>query len=342
MIKEVSRFSDLPASNDPDLEVGDVYRVTDGRLNPSGTVLKWDGRAWVPLRDVEPVQNKSGGKKDDVNAVGAAPDGDMDVSDGGVDAMRCRVTDGLTNGHKIVYPYDNALGAGECYYCGGHDFDDPCWYGPTLPVGNVTDVGVWGEKEPVRQVRVDDPDWVGVGHGRLRSVDRVMKRHDIQALDADSDVISRWMPRDLVTWYVALCGRITGPSGSGMDDTVIPGTGKPYGGLGSLTSSSSSSLKPDSGKRGQKSSVLMRSEWASLLKERTDRKLRKIARELKNALDEDDELRMDAASKGAGGKNGRVRGMAAPRRRCSGKCGKFGESDWLYCARCGGPMNEVD
>jgi hypothetical protein len=314
MIREVSRFSDLPRSDDPDLEVGDVYRVTDGRLNPSGTVLRWDGRAWVPLRDVEPVQNETGGKKDDVNAVGATSDRGMDASDGGVDAMRS-VGDGLTNGHKVVYPYNNASGAGECYYCGGHDFDDPCWYGK--------------------------PDWI-VGRAADPAL-KILKRHNIQALDADADVIGRWMPRDLVTWYVALCGRITGPSGPGMDDMVIPGTGKPYGGLGSLTSYGSSSLKPDSGKRGQKSSVLMRSEWASLLKERTDRKLRKIARELKNALDEDDdELRMGAASKGVGGKNGVGGRSAAPRRRCSGRCGKFGESDWLYCARCGGPMNEMD
>lgn len=292
MIKEVSRFSDLPASNDPDLEVGDVYRVTgevlpgDGRLNPSGTVLKWDGRAWVPLNGVEPVQNESGGKKD------------------------VRVDDG-------VPPNDVH-----------HHLPD---------INNLCVCGV--------QLRyVDDREVTEISAGFPATVVRRMKRHDIQALDADSDVISRWMPRDLVTWYVALCGRITGPSGPGMDDTVIPGTGKPYGGLGSLISSSSSSLKPDSGKRGQKSSVLMRSEWASLLKERTDRKLRKIARELKNALDEDDELRMDAASKGVGGKDGvgGKNGRSATRRRCSGRCGKFGESDWLYCARCGGPMNEVD
>jgi hypothetical protein len=327
-IKEVKRFSDLPASNDPDLEVGDVYRVTDDRLNPSGTVLKWDGRAWVPLRGVEPVQNKSDGKKDVPGADGATSDRSTAVSD---DAMRS-VGDGLTNGHKIVYPYDNAPGAGECYYCGGHDFDDPCWYGPATrrckrcQAENVTDVGMWGEKESVRQVQVDDPDWI-VGGGRVEPALKILKRHDIQARDADADVLGRWMPRDFVTWYVAVVNLIDGGSGSGVDETAIPGLGRAYGGIGTSKSEASESLKLNSKKMAAKSSVLMRNEWASVVKENVDRKLRKIARELKNKLD-DDVKRAATGQKRIG-------------RKCSGKCGKFGESDWVYCARCGGPMQEI-
>lgn len=333
MINEVDSFAELPRTDDSDLEVGDVYRVlhepipssTHSGLIASGTVLKFDGRAWVPLNGVETVQNESDGKKKDVNAVGGVRNEHpydcacmecqrrVSVPD---DAAR-PVGDGLINGHKIVYPYDGAFtGSGECSYCGAHDFDDPCLY-----VSSVSSI-----ESAIKSTSINFGEELGRGMVVEHGAARIVRRHDIQAMDADADVLGRWMPRDFVTWYVALVLRITGSSGNGgVDDTIIPGVGRAYGGMGSQSSASSESLKLGSGKKDAKSQVLLRSEWASVVKEGVDRRLRKIGRELKNKLDDNPSL----VNK-------------SERRRCSGRCGKFGESDWVYCARCGGPMREVD
>jgi hypothetical protein len=292
MMKEVNSFAKLPRAGDPELELGDVYRVRGEifgvGLISSGAVLKWDGRAWVPLNGFKTAQNETDGKKDDVNA------------DGGV-ANR-------VNGHLIVYPYDAHPGAGECYDCGAHDFDEPC-------------EGPFGSGDAESDAQGADELWT-LGSDRIVPN---LKIHDIQAVDADADVIARWMPRDFVQWYVALVSLITGPSGyGGVDENVVPGTGKAYGGMGAVKSASSESLKLTGGQLRPGSEVLMRSEWASDMRVKVDRKLRKIARDLKNMLDDDSKRR------------------SYVRRRCAGQCKKFGEADWLYCAKCGGRMEQVD
>lgn len=331
MMEEVNSFAELPRADDPELELGDVYRVKGGvfdvGLIAADTVLKWDGRAWVPLNGFKTAQNETDGKKNDVNADGGAAN--------------------RVNGHLIVYPYDAHPGAGECYECGAHDFDEPCegsfGSGEGLVGGvdndaesdaqgaDVTEISAGWPPSVIRtDIREQDVDEQGadvvweLGLGRIVPKDR-MKVHDIQAVDADADVVARWMPRDFVQWYVALVSLITGPSGyGGVDENVVPGSGKAYGGMGSLKSGSSESLKLTGGQFRPESGVLMRSEWASDMRVKVDRKLRKIARELKNMLDDDSKRR------------------SYVRRRCAGQCKKFGEADWLYCAKCGGRMEQVD
>jgi hypothetical protein len=290
MMKEVNSFAELPRADDPELELGDVYRVKGGvfdvGLIAADTVVTFDGRAWVPLNGFKTVQNETDGKKDDVNAGGGLVDDDMNADGMDDDAESdAQGTDELwTLGSNRIVPNMSVLGVD-----GG---------------GGVADVNV-----PVAAER------------RLSN----LKIHDIQAVDADADVVARWMPRDFVQWYVALVSLITGPSGyGGVDENVVPGSGKAYGGMGSLKSGSSESLKLTGGQFRPESGVLMRSEWASDMRVKVDRKLRKIARDLKNMLDDDSKRR------------------SYVRRRCAGQCKKFGEADWLYCAKCGGRMEQVD
>jgi hypothetical protein len=53
-----------------------------------------------------------------------------------------------------------------------------------------------------------------------------------------------------------------------------------------------------------------------------DRRIRRMAREIQAFLD---------------GKDVKVES-----RKCAGKCRKIGEAEWVYCPRCGGPMEQVD
>ena len=74
------------------------------------------------------------------------------------------------------------------------------------------------------------------------------------------------------------------------------------------------------GKPSQIGGVDIGREVALGFKRRIDRKLRAIDRDIQRFLRDD---------------------VRAGMRRCS-VCRKFGEDDWLYCARCGHPMEEVD
>lgn len=77
------------------------------------------------------------------------------------------------------------------------------------------------------------------------------------------------------------------------------------------------------GKSKNHSEIQFKSERAVDFRRLIDRKLRRIAREIEEFF--------------AGG----VENLKAGSRKCSGKCKKIGDPDWLFCARCGGPMEEV-
>jgi hypothetical protein len=76
-------------------------------------------------------------------------------------------------------------------------------------------------------------------------------------------------------------------------------------------------------RRVGKTSDTLRDEKAYRLKLKFDKRLRKIAREIVAGLE---------------GKNV----VAAGNRICAGKCKKFGDYEWSFCARCGGPMREIE
>lgn len=72
-----------------------------------------------------------------------------------------------------------------------------------------------------------------------------------------------------------------------------------------------------------KTARTLRDERAFRLKTKMDKRLRAMAREICAALE---------------GRNT----IAATHRVCTGRCKKFGEVEWDYCARCGGPMREME
>jgi hypothetical protein len=82
-----------------------------------------------------------------------------------------------------------------------------------------------------------------------------------------------------------------------------------------------------SGKTVGKTSKFLGDERAWEFKRKIDKRLRRMAKEILAEL--------DSRGSHAGGAE---RGL---HRRCAGKCGKLGDSDWLFCARCGSPMAEV-
>lgn len=73
---------------------------------------------------------------------------------------------------------------------------------------------------------------------------------------------------------------------------------------------------------------LVRSERFVEYRRRLDKRLRRISREILAELNPDSE-------------NGSKIGVPTVR-ICSGKCKKIGDVEWLFCARCGGPMREKD
>lgn len=74
------------------------------------------------------------------------------------------------------------------------------------------------------------------------------------------------------------------------------------------------------------SKAVIRSERALWGRYRLDRRLKRITTELRNLLAE-----IDGSD-----------GSRPARRICTGKCAKFGDPDWLYCARCGSPMRDLE
>lgn len=78
------------------------------------------------------------------------------------------------------------------------------------------------------------------------------------------------------------------------------------------------------GKDRNRAEIAFKNERAVDFRRLVDRRLRRIARDIEEFFAGDDgELR-------------------SGKRRCNGRCRKIGDSDWIYCARCGGPMQEVN
>lgn len=142
---------------------------------------------------------------------------------------------------------------------------------------------------------------------------------------------SRILPELFTSTYEALYLKSLDDGMAGMgsrnDEKAALGIaeGKPTG-VARVSSSEVTSvgkLGPGSSKLVGKTSRTMKDERAFRLKVKVDKKLRAIAREVQAFLEHRD-MRLAAA------------------RVCAGKCKKFGDAEWTYCARCGGPMREVE
>jgi len=70
-----------------------------------------------------------------------------------------------------------------------------------------------------------------------------------------------------------------------------------------------------------KTSRTMRDERAFELKKKVDRQLRRIAAQIRAF---EDGRKIESAGQ----------------RVCTGRCKRFGDGEWTYCAHCGGPMRE--
>jgi hypothetical protein len=72
-----------------------------------------------------------------------------------------------------------------------------------------------------------------------------------------------------------------------------------------------------------KTSRTLKDERAFRFKQKVDKDLRRIAAKI-NAFQD--------------GRNSELAGQ----RVCEGRCKKYGEIEWSFCARCGGPMRDLD
>jgi hypothetical protein len=191
----------------------------------------------------------------------------------------------------------------------------------------VGDGGVGGPKDKRESERLD----------RKVETDGVRKREIVRLADSrhglsldELMMVLRYLPKGFLGLYMALIDRGVGEralgSGSGAGNGLaVQDSGRSVAGLGQV--SSGVVQKRGGAKKGKKpsggnSSIQFKSQPAIDERGRIDRKLRTVGRQMAAFMADD------------------VSDVA--RRVCGGKCKKIGESDWLFCPRCGGPMIEQD
>lgn len=159
----------------------------------------------------------------------------------------------------------------------------------------------------------------------------------------DSVEFMRMLPTQFVDAYEALCvdafnsgGGMDGASCGVMDEHGDGGAveaavvGKANGqAVGQWRTSSGQATSIGAVRPGKasfkklgKTSKGLKTEKSFNAKRKVDKRLRQIAREIFAVLE-------GTPSKSG---NGRV---------CTGRCKRLGDSDWLYCPNCSGPMGEV-
>ncbi len=83
----------------------------------------------------------------------------------------------------------------------------------------------------------------------------------------------------------------------------------------------SGSGRAGGGKHSRKTSNALRDERLFREKDKIDKRLRRLAREIVAILEGTE--------------------STEHARRCGGRCGRLGQGDWLYCPNCSGPMSEL-
>lgn len=171
----------------------------------------------------------------------------------------------------------------------------------------------------------------GVGSGGSRRLkDGDSGRRKLVVVDGEiAGAVLAFLPKKFVFVYEELCDAAYGErrlDASGSMAAPEGGRQKAKKTSGRISSSAvDKTLAAGAGGKSRNTAeIQFKNEQAVDFRRLIDRKLRRIAREIEEFF--------------AGG----VENLKAGSRKCSGKCRKIGDPDWLFCARCGGPMEEVN
>lgn len=142
----------------------------------------------------------------------------------------------------------------------------------------------------------------------------------------EHEVLLRFLPKEFQLLYEELVGKaVVFGGGHGYDENVDPKAGV----LGNGSEGGTKSERPQRRlvasppKKFGSGKTVVRNQAAIAYRQRVDRKIRKIAREIKLWLDDSD--------------------VQTSVRKCtSRKCGRFAEDTWWYCPNCGAPTDRAD
>lgn len=168
-------------------------------------------------------------------------------------------------------------------------------------------------EELVSEVRADE-ERLFVERANRGEVIQGLKRTAVRLGEEDL------LPPDLVENYRSLAGRaLSLPGGVYVGDAIEKASGRA---VTRISSGQTETRGPAKGSRKSGGSKdFIRDERAFAFKGKMDRKLRKLAREIRAWLNDSGETRYDV-------------------RRCS-VCRQFGDPEWLYCPKDGKPMESV-
>lgn len=155
----------------------------------------------------------------------------------------------------------------------------------------------------------------------------------------DLELLGRFLPQGFLLNYELLLhkglvlnqGGVRG--GRGYDESVEPSAGRPTGGMGSVRSGQTErriGAGGGSGGRGAGSEKpVIRSHEAVLMRDRIDRKLRALGRQMAAWMSE--------------GEDRKRNGKGVGQYRCTGKkCRRIAEADWHYCPNCGSRVEQEE
>lgn len=172
----------------------------------------------------------------------------------------------------------------------------------------------------------------GVGSGGKRRLSEGDSgRRKLVIVDGEiAGVVLGFLPKKFVFFYELLADLAYGERRLDASGAMAPSEGgrqkvKKSNGRTSTNGVDKTLAASGRGKSKNHGEIQFKDERAVDFRRLVDRKLRRIAREIEEFL--------------AGGDGSSLR---SGKRRCSGRCGKIGDPEWMFCARCGGPMMEVD
>jgi hypothetical protein len=169
----------------------------------------------------------------------------------------------------------------------------------------------------------------GVGSGGKRTLaEGDSGRRKLIVVDGEiAGAVLAFLPKKFVWFYEQLVDlgygekRVDGGSGRRRDDvgrsSGLKATGRLSSGHVDKTLTAATA-----GKTKNHAEIQFKNEKAVDFRRLVDRRLRRLAREIEEFLVEG---------------SGKLR---SGKRKCGGRCKKIGDPDWVYCPRCGGPMQE--